>query len=667
MSGRTQPAVLRLEDPVESLPGIGPGRAAALSAAGIRTVRDFLLRLPRAHLEPARPVLQTELAAAARGEAGQLSADRVRLNAEVLHCSLWPPAGRRSVLTVRLRAELAPELSLRALYFSQPYLKKHFPPGRILCLEGVLTAQRGATLTAPRIVDPEEPEGALQAQYEEIPGVPPATFRKAMLAALAALAGGKEPLPAALLARTGLPAWPEALRLMHAPPDAASLERARRRLALQEVLRLEAAHRAARARAQPALVRALDPAIWERIRARLPFALNAEQEAALAAMREELARGARLQRLLHGEVGSGKTAVAFALALAVIADGGQAAVLAPTEILARQHLAQFRDWLRGSRVSVLGLLGDDAAAARTFTLRRLAEAEPALVVGTHALFSPSVRFGRLRLVVFDEQHRFGVRQKAALLGKGDAPHVLTMTATPIPRTLAWARYGALDPLALRVRAGTSASVSTRVLPAPEWLSEAARLRTALDAGARAFFVAPRIDGAGGLLASVELLRAGPWRGLALEVVHGRMSGAALEAAVARFRRREIAALCGTTIVEVGLDVPGVELMMIVGAERLGLASLHQLRGRLARGPLSPAGECLVFAAASALARLRRIEECVDGFQIADADLAARGPGSLRGLRQHGAPGLRLFDPARDADLMELARRREWETAPITPD
>jgi len=667
MSTETQKAGLQLEDSVQMLPGLGPGRTELLAGARIRTIRDLLLRLPCAHLAPARPVTAADLGAAARGDAEAPGGERVRVSARVLSTSLWPPSGRRSVLTLRLCAAVAPEVVLRASYFSQPYLKKSFPEGRELCLEGVLSSRRGATLISPRVVNPEDPEDALQPQYDELPGVPPAVLRRAVRAALPALASWRDPIPAHLLEAAELPSWSEALTIVHAPPNATALERARRRFALQEILRLERAHRAARAAVSPSAERAVAPEVWERIRARLPFRLNEDQDAALAGLRGELARGERLQRLLHGEVGSGKTAVAFALALAVIAGGGQAAVLAPTEILARQHLTQFRDWLHGARVSVVGLLGDDPTRARVAALARLAQPEPALVVGTHALFSPDVRFARLRLVVFDEQHRFGVRQKAALLAKGVAPHVLTMTATPIPRTLAWARYGALDPLVLRTRVGSSAPVTTRVLPAKDWLIEAARLRPLLEAGARAFFVAPRIDGEGGLLACSNALRAGPWSGLPMEQVHGRLAGAAIEAAVARFRRRESSVLCGTTVVEVGLDVPGVEHMLIVGAERLGLASLHQLRGRLARGPSAAAGECLIFGSEEAKSRLSRIEECTDGFQVAEADLATRGPGSLRGVRQHGAPGFRLFDPARDADLVEFARSTDWETVFRTPD
>ncbi len=652
----------QLGDPLSCLPGLGPSRCARLEALGIRDLRQFLSWLPRAYEEAARPASRADLEAV-RSEDGAAptQGSRLRIVAQVVAASLWPPHGRRAVLTLRLRADVAPDLPLRALYFGQPYLKKQFPPGRALCFEGRLSHKRGIVLTSPRVVASSAEAGAPLPLYAEVEGLPPEVLRKAMRAALPALAQWPEPLPQALLAAAGLPPLSEALRALHAPADAADLERGRRRLALQEVLRLERAHRQARVAVPAHTPRTVDPAIWERIRARLPFALNEEQEQVLAALREDLAQGRRLQRLLHGEVGSGKTAVAFSLALALAADGGQIALLAPTEILARQHLERFRAYLQGSRLPVVGLLGDDPAGLRRDALARLRGEQAVIAIGTHALLGPEVRFRALRLVVFDEQHRFGVRQKAALLAKGDAPHVLTMTATPIPRTLAWTHYGGLDALVLRGRAGSGAPIHTEVHVSAQWLDAARALRPMLEAGERAFFVAPRIQGEGGLLERVEELRAGPWRGLEMETVHGRMKGAEIARAVRRFSRRASALLCGTTVVEVGLDVPGVEHMLVVGAERLGLASLHQLRGRLARGTGAGPGRCQIFAEAGALARLRFLEHCSDGFRVAEADLAARGPGSLSGLRQHGVPGFRLFESARDGDLVDLLRRKEWET------
>lgn len=650
---------IRLDDPVGRLPGIGPQRAGRLQAAGITTVQDLLRRLPRGFREPARDAAEADLRIPGPPPPQGRSL-RLRLRARVLSASLWPPGGRRSVLTLRLRADLAPEVPLRAYYYSQPYLKKNFPPGREAWWTGPLAQRKGLALISPAVADEDLPPAGPEPIYDEVEGLAPAVLRRALRAALPAAAAWAEPFTPGRLAAAGLPPLSEAIRMLHAPADFLQIERSRRRLAVEEVLRLEQLRRAARAEA-PVAAAALAPAVWSRIRARLPFALNDEQETALAALRVDLESGRGVRRLLHGEVGSGKTAVAFALALAVIAGSGQAAMLAPTEILARQHLARFRAWLRGSRTEVVGLLGDDGAAARAAARARLASGRPLLAVGTHALCAPGLRFARLRLVVFDEQHRFGVRQKAALLAKGEAPHVLTMSATPIPRTLAWARHGGLDALILRGRAGTQATVETRVLDAGDWLASARALRPALERGERAFFVTPRIDGAGGLHERVAALSEGPWRGLPLALAHGRLAGAEIEREVERFRAGAVAALCGTTVVEVGLDVPGVGHMLVTGAERLGLASLHQLRGRLARGAGARAGVCLLFAPSAAHERLAILARCDDGFRVAEADLAARGPGSLQGVRQHGATGFRRFDPERDADLVAWVRAGEAET------
>ena len=366
-----------------------------------------------------------------------------------------------------------------------------------------------------------------------------------------------------------------------------------------------------------------------------------------------------MQRLLHGEVGSGKTAVAFALALAIAADGGQVALMAPTELLARQHLQTFRSWLKGSRLHVIGLLGDDPAAVRKTNLVALRGGTAGIAIGTHALFQKEVHFRDLQLVIFDEQHRFGVKQKAALLAKGERPHVLTMTATPIPRTMAWAQYGALEPCVLRARAGAGAPIETEVLPAEAWEEQARRLRPALERGERCFVVVPRIDGEEGLATWTERLFHGPWRGIRGAVVHGRLPGEEVEAKVAQFRRREVSVLCGTTVVEVGIDVPGIEHMLLLGAERLGLASLHQLRGRLARGADSPPGHCRILVGnPDSMERLKALETCEDGFTVAALDLRERGPGTLLGTRQHGASGFSAFDPLEDDDLVQLLRREE---------
>jgi len=631
-------------DPLDALPGIGGRRAERLAEAlGTSSVGALLRVTPLRYEEPAPEV----------PPAAWQEGDRVRVRARVLGASTWR-RGRRSLLTVRLEAG---GTRVAALYFNQPYLRAAFPSGREVLLEGQVRVGRGLQLLSPRLIGADE-DGAegLRPVYPDVEGVPGAVLARALVAALEAVAAVEEPLPDPVRLAAGVPPLAEALRLLHAPASHDDVERARRRLAWGEVLSRE--HRRRRAAGSPERRTPVPARAWQRIRARLPFEPSDEQEAALAVLRADLAGGAPMRRLLHGEVGSGKTAVAFAAMLAVAAAGGQAALLAPTEILARQHLRTFRSWLRGARLEVAAVLGDATAAERRATAAALADGSASLAVGTHALLGADVRFRDLALVVFDEQHRFGVRQKAALVAKGPTPHVLTMTATPIPRTLAWAQYGALDPLVLRTRPGAGGAVTTRVHALADWQRLAADLRPNLEAGERAFVVAPRIDGDGGLLAWRERLLDGPWRGLRAALVHGRMDGDATSAAVEAFRAGEVPVLLGTTVVEVGLDIADVPHMLVMGADRLGLASLHQLRGRLARGVGARPGLCRLLAEPQALERLRLLERCVDGFEVAEADLAERGPGALSGTRQHGRSDFRIFDPARDGDLVALLGREE---------
>ncbi len=626
---------------LDSLPGIGARRAEALTQAwGVRTVGELLRILPARYEEAAQ---QVELAAVAAAEVPE--GERVRVAATVAGSSVWR-RGRRSLLTVRLQDG---EAKVAALYFNQPYLKNSFPAGRELLLEGRVRYARTPQLLSPRIVTADAEGLAPRPEYPDAAGVPAAALRKAMVAAVEYLPGLEDPIPEPIRALAAVPRLADALAVLHAPPDAAALEHARRRLAWGEVLRVE--HRRLRARPDSETATPVPPAAWERIRARIPFTLTDEQEAAVQTLRADLERAQPMRRLLHGEVGSGKTAVAFAAMLAVAAAGGQATLLAPTEILARQHIRTFRSWLQGARLKLVGLFGDDSAQQRRENLAALRSGHASLAIGTHALFSEAVEFSDLALVVFDEQHRFGVKQKAALVAKGAHPHVLTMTATPIPRTLAWSRYGALDPIVLRTRAGAQSVLRTTVHSEQDWLTLAEELTPQLRGGDRAFVVAPRIDGEGGLLRWRELLLDGPWRGLRSAMAHGRMPGGEAEAAVARLRIGTAQVLFGTTMVEVGLDVPDVPHMMVMGAERLGLASLHQLRGRLARGVGARPGHCRMLAAPDAVERLRILERCENGFQVAEEDLRLRGPGALIGTRQHGRSGFRVFDPVQDADLV----------------
>ncbi len=650
---------IQAEDPLTVLAGIGPARAAAFTEAfGVQRCGDLLRLLPVRYEEPPVRVTAQELP--------DLAGRLVQVPLQVLARQFWR-RGRRSTLRLRLGEEGSEAPAAEALFFNQPYRRDAFEPGELHLWEGRLRAAEEGSAKLPQLLVPRglaldapEPGPGPRPLYPETEGLPASVVAKAVRACLPLLGQVEESLPDWLRDQAAVPPLGEALATLHQPTDHASLEAARRRLAWGEVLRREQEHlRALPGDGVRTAVIAPDPAVEARIRARLPFPLSAEQEQVLTTLQEDLARGRPMARLLHGEVGSGKTAVAFALALMVVAAGGQVALLAPTEILARQHLATFRRWLDGSAVLVHGLLGEDQAASRRAVLASLASTRPSIAIGTHALFQDAVRFGDLRLVLFDEQHRFGVRQKAALLAKGSHPHVLTMTATPIPRTLAWARFGAVEVCTLRQRAGTQAAIHTTVAPRGEWRRQAEAWRPALEAGDRAFVVVPHVDGEDGLAAWQERLLGGPWRGLAAEAVHGRMPGSRTAQAVVRFARGAVPLLFGTSVVEVGLDVPAVPRMLICAAERFGLASLHQLRGRLARGPEATTGHCLLLAKdEEACAGLRFLETAADGFAVAEEDLRRRGPGTLRGQAQHGHVRFQAFDPRQDADLLPLVAQEE---------
>lgn len=636
------------KDPLTVLSGVGPKRAEAFGKVlGVHTVEQLLRVMPRRYEGIPQEYALCDL--------DQHDGEVVRLRGSVVSCSIWG-RGRRSVLQVKLQQEEATAL---ALFFNQAYRRKQFVEGKELWLEAKVSTERGLKLLAPKNVVLEEAERVgLRAVYPDYEGLPKGAVRRAIAAAGPWITDIPEPLPPSILAAADVPNLANALATLHAPPTEEDAQHARRRLAFGEMLAMEVQRGRGRSVRKSVPVEE-NTEVWQRILSRIPFALNAEQENVLAMMRGDLASGEAMRRLLHGEVGSGKTAVAFALALLIAADGGQVALMAPTELLARQHLKTFRSWLKGSRLQVVGLLGDDGAGARRQSRVALRGGTAQIAIGTHALFSKDVAFRDLRLVVFDEQHRFGVKQKAALAAKGKAPHVLTMTATPIPRTLAWAQYGALEPCVLRARAGAGASIRTEVLAEAQWEEEARKVRVLLEQGQRCFVVVPRIDGEEGLSAWAARFFEGPWKGISHGIVHGRMPGAEVEQAVEDFRRGKSRVLFGTTVVEVGIDVAGVEHMFLLGAERLGLASIHQLRGRLARGLDSPHGECRIFSASEASQeRLLAMESCHDGFAVAALDLRERGPGTLVGTRQHGASGFSAFDPLRDDDLVQQLRSKE---------
>jgi ATP-dependent DNA helicase RecG len=663
--------------PAGALPGFGEKRAAALARRGLRTFEDLLFHLP------ARYDDRTQLARIGELQVGV----RATFAGEVL---LADPAVRRGPRRV-FQAVLGDGSGTIDLkwFRAPPGLAGTVKKGARLLVSGEVRRFR----FSKELIHPEV-EALREAgetgrhlgvvpDYPAIEGLPPRTLRGAVERAVgesADLVAGH--LPDALVRKRKLPELADALRRVHRPePDEIAELRERRgaafdRLILEELYLLEiglALRRAARER-EPGIPLAMAKREKAEAERRLPFRLTGAQARALGEIEADLARAHPMHRLLQGDVGSGKTAVAFLAAEAVRAAGHQTALMAPTELLAEQHERTLRRLAGGSALR-MGLLTASVPRARAAELREAARAgELDLLIGTHALVQGGVGFARLALVVVDEQHRFGVLQRAALAGKatGPLPHQLVMTATPIPRTLAMTLYGDLDVSVIDELPPGRAPVLTDVLRPGEGARVMQILRETLARGEQAYVVYPLVEETerSDLRAATESAEriAAAFGGVGVDLVHGRKDAASRADSMARFERGETRILVSTTVIEVGVDVPNATLMIVEHAERFGLAQLHQLRGRVGRG--ARRGTCLLVArggAEDSEARLRALLETEDGFRIAEADLRIRGPGEFLGTRQHGRlPDLRIADLLRDARLISAAREAALEAVRADP-
>ncbi|MCC6737921.1 MAG: ATP-dependent DNA helicase RecG [Planctomycetia bacterium] len=640
----------------------------ALHAAGLGTPRAMLFWLPKGHLDrsTAMPVAQlAEGEHTIRARVRSLTVPRFRRRVPIAQAVLEDDTGK-----------------VGAVWFGRYDVKARLKPGVELLVSGRVGMGKGKK-PGLQFHNPDFEEiggeaeglctGGVIPVYPAVKGVGPNSLRRAVKEALE-LEGAKvaEYLPDA--ARPG-PPLPGALRDLHFPADSAALAAVLPRWIFEEFFLYELAmalRRRAAVREGGGRIE-VPPDVDRRIRARLPFALTAAQERAVAEIRADLASGRPMNRLLQGDVGSGKTAVAFATMLAAVAAGGQAALLVPTETLAEQHFRTLSGWLKGSRTECVLLTGSLKAAARREALARLADGSAHVAVGTHALIEPDVAFRRLLVAVVDEQHRFGVLQRAALAAKGDRPHVLVMTATPIPRTLALTAFGDLDVTTLDELPPGRTPVVTCVLPAdalqPVWDD----VRREVAAGRQAFLVYPLVDASDRIAAksAIEMhehLSRDVFPDLAVGLLHGRMKADEKAAAMDAFRASRTHVLVSTVVIEVGVDVPNATVMIIGNAERFGLATLHQLRGRIGRS--KHASKCWLAAGdagGDALKRLRVLEETQDGFRIAEEDLRMRGPGEFLGARQSGAPEFHLADLARDADVLVKAREAAFGLVKADPD
>ncbi|HEY5819412.1 MAG TPA: ATP-dependent DNA helicase RecG [Mesorhizobium sp.] len=651
--------------PITALPGVGPKLAlliekivpAGLSDRDAR-IGDLLFTLPHSIIDRRnRP-----------GIAGSAEGAIVTLDVRIDRHQP-PPRGNRSVPYRVFAHDDTGEVALTFFHAHAAYLEKTMPVGEHVTVSGRMEWFNGR----PSMVHPDHIARAgdtdalplVEPVYPLTAGLSAKVLRRAIGNALEKLPDLPEWQDAEILRRQTFPSFTEALRRIHNPADPIDVSpenAAWRRLGYDEFLAGQIALALVRARVRRAAGRPLlgDGRLIEKLKAALPYSLTGSQEEALAEIEADLAKPERMLRLLQGDVGSGKTVVALLAMARAVEAGGQAALMAPTEILARQHFATITPLAERVGLRLAILTGREKGRERTDTLAGLEGGEIDIVVGTHALFQEAVKFRDLAFAVVDEQHRFGVHQRLAITAKGDAPDMLVMTATPIPRTLVLTAFGDMDVSRLTEKPAGRQPIRTVTLPLERLGDLVLRMQDAVNEGQKIYWICPLVEESEEIkLMSAEDRFAAlkPVFGNQLGLVHGRMKGADKDEAMRAFKAGETRVLVATTVIEVGVDVPDATIMVIEHAERFGLAQLHQLRGRVGRG--SKPSSCVLLykdpLGETAKRRLSVMRETEDGFLIAEEDLKLRGEGELLGTRQSGTPGFQVARIEFHADLLETAR------------
>ncbi|MEO8295267.1 MAG: ATP-dependent DNA helicase RecG, partial [Gemmatimonadota bacterium] len=654
---------MRLDTSIKFLKGVGERRAEALRRLGVETARDLLWHLPRRYLDASTI---TPLAQARIG-------DEVSCLGRVVAKRVMPTRRGLRMFRAVLRDESG---VLECVWPGQPFLDRTITEGQLLLVTGPVRFYHGRQMSPREFIvlseagpDGEEsggPVGKILPIYPATEGLSHKVIRSLVNQHLDALIGlSRDTMPPTLVAELGLLSLPEALRAVHRPGSLEEAEAGRKRLAFDELFDLQIMLVRARTlakRQRGGITFEIRKTFTTELKKSIPWPLTDDQRQAVREITEDMTAPERMHRLLMGDVGTGKTVVALFAMLLALENDFQAALMAPTELLAEQHAATLTTLLAPLGLMPEVLLGRQTAAEKADRRARLARGSARLVVGTHALLQDKVTFKRLGLVVIDEQHRFGVEQRAALIGKGAAPDVLLLSATPIPRSLALTLYGDLDVSTIRQRPPGRGEIKTTVRGPAQRDKVFDFVHADCKDGRQAYIVLPVIEESEqtDLRAATTMATtlAARWPDLRVGLVHGRLKNDERDDVMRRFRAGALDVLVATTVIEVGIDVPNATIMVIEHPERFGLAQLHQLRGRVGRG--SERSHAILLAPGRTPPRLKAFAETTDGFKIAELDLQERGMGDLIGARQAGSFELRHAVLPEDADLLDRARKLAGE-------
>ena len=661
-----------LETPVQYLKGVGPSRAKAFGELDVQTVGDLLEYYPRDWVFLPEPVTISE----------------VRANREVCIVGIveqtdWQPYRKVPIFEITLADDTG---FIRVVWFHGRYLINQLEPGKVLLVHGKVKKYKyQLQISNPKFIvlqdnQPRGPEAFSGPVYPASGKLPSWQIKKIMRSHINEIVPlVSELFDGAFLKKNELMGRQTAYRQIHGPDDEDTLTQAKRRLKYDELFLMQAGLALKRYHVQhgsPAIPLRCDETIDHRIRRRFPFILTEDQENVIEEVVADMAKEIPMNRLLQGDVGSGKTVVALYAALVAVANKCQAAIMAPTEILARQHFLSMERFLKGSRVKRELIIGGITGKKRQAVLDRVKAGEVDIVVGTVALLQGDIDYVNLGLVVIDEQHKFGVHQRARLR-KGRNPHCLVMTATPIPRTLAMTAFGDLDVSVIKHSPPGRGEVITRWVKPHDRTAAMDFIRQRLKAKKQAYFVYPRIDSENDvdteksdIKAAVDeyhRLKSNVFPEFKIGLLHGQMPSDEKREIMAAFRAGKLDVLVSTVVIEVGVDIPNATMMVIENANRFGLAQLHQLRGRIGRGQSK--SYCFLFAETedeTAVSRLEIMTRSRDGFEIAEHDLKLRGPGELFSTRQHGLPDLKIANIIEDFDLLNLARRDAFSMIQTDP-